>query len=639
MTLQTIECRLYAPPPTLQFLWELMAKKNTPLINALLDWINHHPDFDTWFRQGFIPSAPALKFCNDLKEKELYQGQPGRFYSSALKLTCYMYKSWFAIQKKTQYTIFRKQHWLDMLKSDAELEQNCGQSIEQIEICAQIILQRTLEVQVYQDLKDKNKNLKRKKKKNKASKEIDLFDHFFKLYDESTESLSRCALAYLLKNNCRIPEEMENPEDYLQRRRRKEIEIERLQNQLQARLPNGRNLTGETWLETLNLVNHQIPLDTDEEAAWRAKLLTKSSIIPFPISYESNTDLTWLKNEQGHLLVKFNGMAKYPFEIRCDRRHLHWLHRFFEDQEIKKKSNHQHSSSLFTLRSARLLWREGKDKGEPWQSHHLYLQCSLETSFWTTEGTQKIAQEKIVEIQNYLEKLEQKKDLNKNQKDEKKYKQSTLVKINTSYPRPNKSLYQGNSAIIVGVSLGLDKPATVAIVDGPNQKVLTYRSIKQLLGENYHLLNRQRQQKQKMSHLRHQAQKKEGFRQFGESELGQYLDRLIAKAIVDLAQAYRAGSIALPEIKQVREITQSEIQAKAERKIPGYKDGQKQYAKQYRINVHQWSYGRLLDSIQQSAKTVGIAIEIIKQPAQGNPQEKAKNLAIAAYLSRLEQAL
>ncbi|BAU63315.1 hypothetical protein STA3757_06780 [Stanieria sp. NIES-3757] len=47
--------------------------------------------------------------------------------------------------------------------------------------------------------------------------------------------------------------------------------------------------------------------------------------------------------------------------------------------------------------------------------------------------------------------------------------------------------------------MGLDKPATVAIVDGNTGKVIVYRSIKQLLGENYRLLNRQRQQKQALS--------------------------------------------------------------------------------------------------------------------------------------------
>jgi hypothetical protein len=37
--------------------------------------------------------------------------------------------------------------------------------------------------------------------------------------------------------------------------------------------------------------------------------------------------------------------------------------------------------------------------------------------------------------------------------------------------------------------MGLDKPATVAIVDGKMGKAIALRSIKQLLGKNYRLLN------------------------------------------------------------------------------------------------------------------------------------------------------
>jgi hypothetical protein len=84
----------------------------------------------------------------------------------------------------------------------------------------------------------------------------------------------------------------------------------------------------------------------------------------------------------------------------------------------------------------------------------------------------------------------------------------------------------------------------------------------------------------------------------------------------------------------MREIVQSEIQAKAEAKIPNYEEGQKKYAKQYRINIHQWSYGRLIESIKTQASKLGIAIEFGKQSVRGSPQENAQELAIAAYNSR-----
>lgn len=127
-------------------------------------------------------------------------------------------------------------------------------------------------------------------------------------------------------------------------------------------------------------------------------------------------------------------------------------------------------------------------------------------------------------------------------------KQSTLTRINNSFERPSKPLYQGQSHILVGVSLGLEKPATIAVVDAIANKVLAYRSIKQLLGENYDLLNRQRRQQRSLSHERHKAQKSFSPNQFGTSELGQYVDRLLAKEIIAIAQTYKAGSIVLPKL-------------------------------------------------------------------------------------------
>ena len=87
----------------------------------------------------------------------------------------------------------------------------------------------------------------------------------------------------------------------------------------------------------------------------------------------------------------------------------------------------------------------------------------------------------------------------------------------------------------------------------------------------------------------------EELKNFGESELGQYIDRLIAQKIVANAKTYHAGSIVLPKLGYMGEIIQSEVQAKAEKKIPGYLEGQQRYAKEYRKQVHNWSYGRLIE--------------------------------------------
>ncbi len=171
-------------------------------------------------------------------------------------------------------------------------------------------------------------------------------------------------------------------------------------------------------------------------------------------------------------------------------------------------------------------------------------------------------------------------------------------------------------------------------MDVVKNEVLAYRSVKQLLGKNYNLLNRQRQQQQRLSHERHKAQKRNAPNSFGESELGQYVDRLLANEIVALAKTYQAGSIVIPKLRDMREQISSEIQSRAEKKCPGYKEVQQKYAKEYRMSVHRWSYGRLIESIKSQAAKAGISTEIGTQPIRGSPQEKARDLAVFAYQER-----
>jgi hypothetical protein len=333
---------------------------------------------------------------------------------------------------------------------------------------------------------------------------------------------------------------------------------------------------------------------------------------------------------------------------------------FTKTNKSRRKAKNNTLPGLFTLRSARIVWQEGFGKGEPWNIHRLALHCTVDTRSWTAEGTEQIRQEKaaayekmllrskpeltlelffrshlipkflsiwcVITTYRTLEMLK-KGDLSKQRKnfsDYRKRTESSLQNINTAFPRPSQPLYQCKPHILVGVTLGLDKPATAAVVDGTTGEVIAYRSIKQLLGDNYKLLNRQRYQKRASSHKRHKAQRKAASNQFGDSELGQYLDRLLAKSIVTLARTYQAGSIVLPKLDDMRELVQSEIQARAEQKIPGYIEAQEKYAKQYRVNVHQWSYGRLIDTIKAQASKASIVIEQGEQPIRGSPQEKAK---------------
>jgi len=628
----TIQCRLVASEPTRHQLWTLMAERNTPLINELLAQISQQKDFETWRQQAKLKAGIVKQLCQPLKSDPRFSGQPGRFYTSAIALVEYIYKSWFKIQQRLQRKLEGQSRWLEMLRSDEELVQQSNCTLEIIRAKAALVL--TPLASPNESTQPTKTKSKKRKNPQASNSNRSVSKTLFEAYDNTEDILTKSAICYLLKNGCKISDKEEDPEKFAKRHRKTEIKIERLTEQIASRIPKGRDLTGQKWLETLAIASTTAPTNSAEAKSWQDRLLTDSKSVPFPVAYESNEDLTWSKNSKGRLEVHFNGLGEHTFQIYCDQRQLKWFQRFYEDQQIKRSSIDQHSSSLFTLRSGRLAWQEGTSKGDPWNIHHLTLYCTVDTRFWTAEGTEQIRQEKAADIAQTLTKMNEKGDLNEKQQAFIKRKNSTLARINNPFPRPSQPLYQGQPHILVGVALGLDKPATAAIVDGTTGEAIAYRSIKQLLGDNYKLLNRQRQQKRSSSHQRHKAQKKAACNQFGESELGQYLDRLLAQAIVTLAQTYQAGSIVLPKLGDMRELVQSEIQARAEPKIPGYIEAQEKYAKQYRVNVHQWSYGRLIDTIKAQASKASIVIEQGEQPIRGSPQEKAKNMAISAYHSR-----
>ncbi|MGF1987942.1 MAG: type V CRISPR-associated protein Cas12k [Nostoc sp. ZfuVER08] len=631
------QCRLVACESTRRYYWQMMAEKNTPLINELIEQVGKHPDIEKWLNQGQLPDGVVKLICGSLMTQECFADQPKRFYKSAIEVVEYIYKSWLTLQKERQQKIDKKEHWLNMLKSDVELQQECNLTLDIIRAHAIKILPKYIANCEGNNAQNTNSKKTSKSKKGKNKKDnYTLFDILFKAYDKAKNSLERCTLAYLLKNNCQVTEQEEDPEQYALRRAKKEKEIERLKEQLKSRTPNGRDLKGQEWLQTLLTATTTVPESDNEADEWQKCLLKKPKYLPFPVQFNTNEDLVWSKNQKGRICVSFagQGLSDYTFEVYCDNRQLHWFQRFLQDQEIKRNNKDKHSAALLTLRSGRLAWQENQGTGSPWNIHRLTLYCSLDTRLWTTEKTQEVQQEKADEIAQKLVDMQQKGKLNQNQQNYVKRLNSTLTKLAHPFPRPSKPLYLGKPSIIVGVSLGLEKPATVAVVDVSTSKVVAYRSVKQLLGKNYKLLNRQRQQQQRHAHERHKIQKRSAPNYSSESELGNYLDNLLAQAIISIAKTYQASSIVLPTMKNVREGLQSEIEARAKKKCPNFQEGQQQYAKQYRQSIHRWSYSRLIDCIQNQAAKAQIAIEQAQQPNLVSSQEKARDLAIAAYYLR-----
>lgn len=603
----TIQCRLIASRDTHQFLWQLMAQKNTSLINEILLRIKQHPDFPNWRTKKRLPKDFLAQQIAQLKNNYPFEGQPSRFYASVNKIIDYIYKSWFEVQKTLDWKLQGNLRWLEMLLPDTELIKHCDNSLESLQQQATLILS-SIDSTVSHDR---------------------ISTILFEKCGKTKKPEIKSAIIYLLKNGCAIPKKSETTEKYQDLKRKVEIKITKLHRQIESRIPLGRDLEGKKWLETLITASTTAPIDQTEANTWFSILKQNHTSIPYPILYETNEDLQWSLNEKNRLSIRFSGLGEHSFQIYCDSRQLPYFQRFYEDQELKRASKDQLSSALFTLRSAMIIWKEDDGKGELWDKHKLYLHCTFDTDYLTVEGTQVIAQKKQKQMLNIIDRMKEKDDLTDTQKAFIQRKQTTLARLNNIFPRPSKPIYQGNPDLFLGVAMGLQEPVTIALVDVSTNKVILYRNIKQLLGDNYHLLRRRRNEKQKLNHQNHKARKRANFQQKGESNLGEYLDRLIAKAILTVAQEYQVSTIFVPRLTDMRSITEAEIQLKAEKKIPEYKEGQKKYAQDYRVQVHQWSYGRLIENVRAIALKIGIVLEEGKQPKQGTFTEKALQLVLS----------
>jgi IS605 OrfB family transposase len=616
-----------------------MADIYTPFINEMLATIAQHPNFEEWSQSGKIPADVFEDIRKTLKAHPDFQGMPGRWYYAGRDLVKRIFKSWLALRRRLRHQLSGQTHWLEIFQSDDDLVAACGQDLPAIRAEAASILTK-IQIEAPNTSKQPKKTKQPKKAGSKTQKPEEeqrnrnLFPALFKEYDGAETELVKCAIACLLKNNCQIPTKAEHPEKFQKRRRKTEIRVERIIEQLaRTRLPKGRDLTNEKWLDTLKMAVQQVPKDETEAAAWEADLQTDSSPLPFPIAYESNEDLKWSQNAKGRLCVRFNGLGKHTFEIYCDTRQLHWFKRFLDDQTIKKQGGNSHSAGALTLRSGRISWRLDSSKGNPWDRNRLVLFCSVDTLLWTKEGTEKASQEKASKIAQVISGTKAKGNLTSKQEDFVRKREKTLALLQNPFPRPSRPLYQGSPAILAGVSFGLDKPATLAIVDVTTGKAIAYRSIRQLLGDDHKLLNRQRQRQRQKAQRRRSNQLKFASNRISEGGLGGQIDSLIAKAIVQIAQQYNASSIVLGDLANIREIIESEIQAKAEQKTT-LKEIQAKYARDYRASIHRWSYKRLAQKIESNALQAGLIVATIKQPLAGSPQDKARDVAIAGFQSR-----
>lgn len=160
------------------------------------------------------------------------------------------------------------------------------------------------------------------------------------------------------------------------------------------------------------------------------------------------------------------------------------------------------------------------------------------------------------------------------------------------------------------------------------------RSVTKLRLEKYRLINHRRRQQQNAVRRMHEQKRNRYVQSNNESNLGEYVDRLIASKIAKLATTWKASSIAIPELGDIRESVEAGVKARAKHKFPNQFELQSKYAEKFRSTHHRWSYGRLSEFIKGAASSAGIPVEKGKQPIEGQLQEKAIQVSLSAYYTR-----
>ncbi|MBD2069785.1 hypothetical protein H6F93_20095 [Leptolyngbya sp. FACHB-671] len=634
-----------------------------------------HKEFETWRRKGEISGQELKKLWNTCRANSPYKELPERLARSAWFTIEIVYNSWFALRQDLQLQIDKLTFWLNVAKADVELVEACGCELEQIKTRAHEILtavkaqleakesEPSAETTGQNQPQAQTKTTQKKQSTTAAtrsSKTVNsLIDALIEKYTElkSSDPLSQCAIAHLIKNEGRVAKRKENTKQFLKRVNAKKKRVERLEVQLAGSMPRGRDLTGAKFVEALETATHQIPKDNDEFQAWQANLLRRPKNAPYPILFQSSDDLNWCllkrrnsstaQEAKDRIYVHFKGTpGEQVFEICCGCRQLSHFQQFLKDWEIFSSNQDEYSASPFLFRSAALIWKERQDTesnrrsqedAHPWDRYDLYLHCAIEHHALTEAGTELLIAQKSAEANRLIKSYETKQEteeLTEKQQEHLNKLQSQLKKLENPYPRPKKPLYKGNSDIVVGLAFSRKEVVTVAVINGATGRLITYRNVCQLLGKNYSLLAEYRLKQKHNAHQRHKDQVQGRTRQITESEQGKYLDRLIAKAIVELACKHRAGSIAMPNVKGIRERLVSAIEARAEESFPGDVEKQDAYSKQYKINYHNWSYGRLAQFITDKAEQSEIKIERGFQPIDGMLTAQAEAVARSALERR-----
>ncbi len=486
--------------------------------------------------------------------------------------------------------------------------------------------------------------------------------------------IGHSAIAYLIRHGCKIEPKIESNEKFKKWFITKLKRVRRLETQLSCHFPRGRDIQNKALTSCLETTNRDDFTDNLEYLLWRNPISRNPPSLPHPIEFNTNTDLRWLKLYRKQykckrtatgesidsieltqrLFVEFNGLTKgtnYVFEVYCDRRQLSLFQRFVKDYQLNLKPNdrdddrqEKYSSGLFVLRSAHLLWerQEFQDRyrhkslttqtaNEPWNTHQLYLHCAIETDLLTDEGMSKIQQQKIQKTSNTIAKQLKNENPSINQQKSLKKNQTSLATLNRYLPMSSSQIERVNPQISVGLIFDPAKPIYLAVVDVATGKTIACRSTRQLLGDKYPQLSEYRLKQQHNSNYRRKQNQRGQFHQPTESTQGEHLDRLLAKAVIQVAQEFKAASIALPPVNNSIEKIQSELEADAEEESPEDIGTQQKRTRKKSVVIHKWSYNRLSKYIRSNAAKIDIAVEMGALPSPGTPPLQATAIAMSPY--------
>ena len=616
--MRTFECRLtpsYWEPPskfkpgsvasasddTKAYLWSLSVE-STQLCQELNKRVSNHELFEDWTQSAKIPDAEIKKIWKELKDGSTFKHIPERFCRSALITIQNIYSSWFPSRKKLQNSLKGLKNWLDIIKSDIELASEAGVDIEQIQARAEEILAGLkAEAQASSDSPNQTAN--------------SLINSLFKLYNEAEQDskIDKAAIVHLIKNGCQIASCQENLDKLEKKRLNKQKLIERIEKKLEGKTPGIRNS----------------PL--------------------YPIIFYSSGDLRWslikredpkTKDVKQRIFVTFQGMGRNRiFEICCGRHQLPIFQTFLEDWQLYQEHKKEYSLGMALLRSASLVWHKRKERPSKEATSSLmdayepYLKVTIDIDNQTAEGAALIREDKLKDVerrvQNY-KKMAEDGSLTLNQQADLKRLESRAAGLGNCFPRPSKPTYEGNVNIGVGISFGRQKVIAAAVVDLKKAKAIVYRTAQQLLGKDGSQISKYRHRQRTNRSKRRKLQMQRQNASITEAGQGVHLNRVLAKAVVELAQEYNAGVIVLPKTSGLREIIQSGIEAMAEQKYPKDKLRQRQFLKEYRINVHSWDYFRLRRAIEERAAKVGMPVRVGYQSSQGDLPQKAQQVALSA---------